>query len=106
MCFPDLRRWIFVFLILTSFSDFSRAQRIFLPPTTDPSPPIAATSSAESPPLRGGSESSLVLKTYPDGTKKIVPLGALNFRDEGSAFGGPPKLSIYQDTANSPTALS
>ena len=100
------RRWIFIFLIFNSFSDLSRAQRIFLPPTTDPSPPIAPTSSSESPPLRGGPENSLVLKIYPDGTKKIVPLEALNFRDEGSAFGGPPKLSIYQDTAKPPTALS
>jgi len=48
----------------------------------------------------------LVLKTYPDGTKKIVPLEALNFRDDGAAFGGPPKLSLYQDIARPPVALS
>jgi len=103
---PDLRRWIFIFLILNSFSDFSRAQRIFLPPTTDPSPPVASLVAAESPPPPRNTENSLVLKTYPDGTKKIVPLEALNFRDDGSAFGGPPKLSIYQDTAKPPLALS
>jgi opacity protein-like surface antigen len=106
MCCPDLRRWIFIFLILNSFSDFSHAQRIFLPPTTDPSPPVASLVAAESPPPPRNTENSLVLKTYPDGTKKIVPLEALNFRDDGSAFGGPPKLSIYQDTAKPPTALS
>jgi len=103
---PDLRRWIFIFLILNSFSDFSHAQRIFLPPTTDPFPPVASVVAAESPPPPRNTENSLVLKTYPDGTKKIVPLEALNFRDDGSAFGGPPKLSIYQDTAKPPTALS
>ena len=103
---PALRRWIFIFLILSSFSDFSRAQRIVLPPTTDPSLPTATIAVAESPPPPKNSDNSLVLKTYPDGTKKIVPLEALNFRDDGSAFGGPPKLSIYQDTAKPPTNLS
>ena len=106
MSCPDLRRWIFIFLILNSFSDFSHAQRIVLPPTTDPSLPTATIAVAESPPPPKNSDNSLVLKTYPDGTKKIVPLEALNFRDDGSAFGGPPKLSIYQDTAKPPTNLS
>jgi len=106
MCCPDLRRWIFIFLILNSFSDFSHAQRIFLPPTADPSPPLAPTASVRSPPIPGNSKNSFVLKTYPDGTKKIVPLEALNFRDEGAAFGGPPKLSIVQDPAKPLTTLS
>ena len=90
---PDLRRWIFIFLILNSFSHFSHAQRIVLPPTADPSPPVRPAASAESISPPGNPENSLVLKTYPDGTKKIVPLEALNFRDDGAAFGGPPKLS-------------
>jgi len=102
----DLRRWIFIFLTLNSFSDFSHAQRIFLPPTTDPSPPVASLVAAESPSPPRNTENSLVLKTYPDGTKKIVPLEALNFRDDGAAFGGPPKLSLYQDIARPPVALS
>jgi opacity protein-like surface antigen len=52
------------------------------------------------------SNGSLVLKTYPDGTKKIVPLGSLNFRDDGQAFGGPPRLSLVEGPAPSPTSLS
>ena len=100
------RRWIFIFLIFNSFSDLSRAQRIFLPSSPDPCSPVATPASIRSSPTSANSENSLVLKTYPDGTKKIVPLEALNFRDEGSAFGGPPKLSIYQDTAKPPAELS
>jgi opacity protein-like surface antigen len=106
MCWPDKRLWIFIFLILNSFSDFSRAQRIFLPPTPEPiaeTPPVA---SAQAPPFSPEADTTLVLKTYPDGTKKIAPLETLNFHDNGAAFGGPPKLSIYQDTAKPPTALS
>jgi len=103
---PNLRRWIFIFLIFSFFADFSRAQRIFLPPTPDSSPPPAVGGSAQAPPLSQTGTPSFVLKTYPDGTKKIVPLEALNFRDDGAAFGGPPKLSIYQDTAKPPLALS
>lgn len=48
----------------------------------------------------------MVLKTYPDGTKKIVPLEALNFRDDGAAFGGPPKLSLYHGPAPGPVGQS
>jgi len=103
---PDLRRWIFIFLILNSFSDFSQAQRIFLPPTPNPGPPPSQVGSAQAPPQAQKAGTTLVLKTYPDGTKKIVPLEALNFRDDGAAFGGPPKLSLYQDIARPPVALS
>ena len=102
----NLRRWIFIFLIFNSFSDFSRAQRIFLPSSPEPCPPVATPASIRSSPTSANSENSLVLKTYPDGTKKIVPLEALNFRDDGAAFGGPPKLSIVQDPAKPLTALS
>ena len=62
---------------------------------------ISADSSTSSPCLSRDSNSSAqteILKTYPDGTKKIVPLAALNYRDEGKAFGGPPQLSLYSDT--------
>jgi opacity protein-like surface antigen len=103
---PNQPRWIFIFLILSFFPDFSRAQRLVLPPTPDSSPPPAPVASAPPSPLSPEPSGSLVLKTYPDGTKKIVPLEALNFRDDGAAFGGPPKLSIYQETAQPPTALS
>ena len=68
------------------------AQRIVLPPGTssDTSTSISALPS-------NGSDQSQILKTYPDGTKKIVPLAALNFHDEGKDFGGPPQLSVYSD---------
>jgi len=102
----DLRHWIFIFLILDSFSDFSQAQRIFLPPTPNPVPPPSQVGSAQAPPGTQKAGTTLVLKTYPDGTEKIVLLEALNFRDDGAAFGGPPKLSLYQDIARPPVALS
>jgi len=106
MCWPDKRLWIFIFLILNSFSDFSRAQRIFLPPTPDPVPPPSQVGHAQAPPQAQKAGTTLVLKTYPDGTKKIVPLEALNFHDDGAAFGGPPNLSIYQDPASAPAAIT
>ena len=97
---PDLRRWIFIFLILNSFSDFSRAQRIFLPPSSDPPRSSSGSSaSSQAPSNLPESDNTFVLKTYPDGTKKIVPLEALNFRDDGAPFGGPPKLALYQSPA-------
>ena len=103
---PDRRHWIFIFLIFSFFSDFSRAQRIFLPATPDPSSPVSAPVEVQTQPLPQDSEPTLVLKTYPDGTKKIVPLAALNFRDDGQAFGGPPRLSLLQGPAPSPASLS
>ncbi len=106
MHFPDLRRWIFIFLIFSFFADFSRAQRIFLPPTPDPSPPPTAAVNAQAPPLSPEGRTDYVLKTYPDGTRRIVPLEALNFHDDGAAFGGPPKLSLYEGPAPNPIALS
>jgi opacity protein-like surface antigen len=52
-----------------------------------------------SPTSSSSSDQSQILKTYPDGTKKIVPLAALNFHDDGKAFGGSPQLSVYSDPA-------
>jgi hypothetical protein len=106
MCWPDKRLWIFIFLILNSFSDFSRAQRIFLPPTPEPIPETPQAATAQAPPISTEPGTTLVLKTYPDGTKKIVPLEALNFRDDGQAFGGPPRLSIYQEPSPHPSTIS
>jgi len=104
---PDLRRWIFVFLIFSFFSDFCHAQRLVLPPTPDPLPPSSPVAIAHAPPMASQeTDGSLVLKTYPDGTKKIVPLDALNSRDDGAAFGGPPRLSLYQSPAPNPATLS
>jgi len=45
---------------------------------------------------------SQILKVYPDGTKKIVPLGSLNQPDYVGPYGGPPRLSLYQGTSPAP----
>ena len=103
MYLQDIRCWILIFLILNYFSDFSHAQRIALPPTSS-STTDQAMPSLESAQRVSDLSGSLILKTYPDGTKKIVPLEALNFRDDGSAFGGPPRLSIYRDPSPTPIA--
>ena len=102
----DMRRWIFIFSIFCFLGDGAPAQRIVLPTLPEPScqtspqpTPQDLTSTVES-------SGSLVLKTYPDGTKKIVPLEALNFHDDGQPYGGPPKLSVYEGPAPSPTNLS
>jgi len=75
------------------------AQRLVIPP--DPTPPSQPATQSASPaiPEEAGTQ---ILKTYPDGTKKIVPLGALNHRDDGAAFGGPPQLAVYSGTTPSP----
>ena len=100
-------RWFFMFLILSFFPDFSRAQRIFLPPTPDSTPPAAAQTTAQAPPTPPNPEAtSLIVKTYPDGTKKIVPLESLNFHDDGQAFGGPPSLSVYEGPVPNTAILS
>lgn len=44
------------------------------------------------------SDQTPILKTYPDGTKRIVPLSGLNSHDDGTCFGGPPVLSVYTDS--------
>jgi len=99
----DLRRWTLIFLTLIWIADFSQAQRLVLPPT--PESTTTPTPTTQAPPPEDFLGTS-VLKTYPNGTKKIVPLEALNFHDDGAAFGGPPKLSLYQDPAVAPTSLS
>ena len=107
MHLQDTRYWILMFLILNYFSDFSHAQRIFLPPSTDPPRPSSVSyASTQAQPNLQDSGNAFVLKTYPDGTKKIVPLEALNFRDDGAAFGGPPKLSLVHDSVKPHTETS
>jgi len=64
------------------------AQRLTIPET----PPAATTSSLSIQPT--SQQEGQVLKTYPDGTKRIVLLSSLNFRDDGNSFGGPPTLSL------------
>ena len=78
------------------------AQRLTLPELTPTSSSTAPTPSTPSPQTITASTSSQedqVLKTYPDGTKRVVPLSSLNFRDDGESFGGPPQLSVIPDSA-------
>jgi len=93
MRLPTLSRPIalpFITWIGLCFPLILHAQRLTIPesPTalTSSSPSIQPTSQQE----------GQVLKTYPDGTKRIVPLSSLNFRDDGNSFGGPPTLSFLE----------
>ncbi len=94
--------------LLFTFS--AHAQRLTLPPATavPPTQPSPATSAYSSDSL--STDQAQILKVYPDGTKRIVPISALNFRDDGAAFGGPPLLSVYSNPSNdkksSPERLS
>ena len=91
------------FAIALSFPFFLNAQRLTLPETTPTNPTSAPASDLSIPPP---SESQAqILKTYPDGTKRIVPLSSLNNHDDGKDFGGPPTLS-FPDTTTSDTAGS
>jgi len=91
------------FAIALSFPFFLNAQRLTIPET-----PPTSSNSATAPALSitPPSESQAqILKKYPDGTKRIVPLSSLNNHDDGKDFGGPPTLS-FPDTTNSDTAGS
>ena len=57
-------------------------------------------------PAKENQAEAQVLKIYPDGTKKIVTLSSLNNRDDGSAFGGPPSLSLYSSTSDANVVAS
>ena len=82
------------------------AQRLNLP---DPTPtsssvgpstsPSASTPTPQPVTQTTSFQDDQVLKTYPDGTKRIVPLSSLNFRDDGENFGGPPQLSVIPNSA-------
>jgi hypothetical protein len=92
------------------FTLSAHAQRLALPPTAGaPAPQPTPETSAYSPDSLS-TDQAQILKIYPDGTKRIVPISALNFRDDGAAFGGPPLLSVYSNPANdkksSPERLS
>ena len=89
-----LERFYSVFSICFLITTATHAQRLVLPPdSTTPSQSKSQVSSPSAPESSG----THVLKTYPDGTKKIVPLEALNYRDDGAAFGGPPRLALYDE---------
>ena len=100
----------FLFLYCLVAQSFSHAQRLVVTPNSVPPayeiPQLTEAVSSEA-------ESPQILKIYPDGTKKIVNLESLNHRDDGAAFGGPPRLSLYRGpspvpvlSSNSPERLS
>ena len=74
------------------FAITAQAQRLTLPESPTPSP--ASNLSTPSP-----AEAQVqILKTYPNGTKRVVPLSSLNSWDDGKDFGGPPTLSFLEPT--------
>ncbi len=78
------------------------AQRLNLPdptPTSSSVGPSASTPTPQPVTQTTSFQDDQVLKTYPDGTKRIVPLSSLNFRDDGENFGGPPQLSVVPNSA-------
>ena len=90
----SLSAFLLCFALFTQ--PFLHAQRLTLPDPvpTSPSTPLPQTITAST-----SSQEDQVLKTYPDGTKRIVPLSSLNFRDDGENFGGPPQLSVVPNSA-------
>jgi len=101
MCSSASNYSVFIVLILSFLIDTCLAQRLYLPPTPELSPPSPTSTPEKVPSAPKEAKTNWVLKTYPDGTRKIVPLGGLNFYDDGKAFGGPPVLSIYEEPAPS-----
>ena len=91
MRLPTLSRAIalpFIAWVGLCFPPFLHAQRLTIPESS----PTVTTSSPSIQPA--SQQEGQVLKTYPDGTKRVVPLSSLNFRDDGNSFGGPPTLSL------------
>jgi hypothetical protein len=84
----------FVLLLVAStfFTITAKAQRLTLPETPSPSP---APNLSTPPPAEAQGQ---ILKTYPNGTKRVVPLSSLNSLDDGKDFGGPPTLSFLEST--------
>ena len=74
----------------TYFAIAAQAQRLTLPESPTPSP-----ASNLSTPLPAEAQGQ-ILKTYPNGTKRVVPLSSLNSLDDGKDFGGPPTLSFLE----------
>jgi len=84
----------FVLLLVAStfFTITAKAQRLTLPETPSPSP----APNLSTPPIVEAQ--GQILKTYPNGTKRVVPLSSLNSWDDGKDFGGPPTLSFLEPT--------
>ena len=83
-----------VLLLIASifFAITVQAQRLTLPESPTSSP---TTNLSTPPPVEAQGQ---ILKTYPNGTKQVVPLSSLNSFDDGKNFGGPPTLSFLQPT--------
>lgn len=95
---PLIRGILVLFVFGTNPLQTAFAQRLSIPSssTTDESSTVSAPSTTSDLTDKKTDESK-VLKTYPDGTKKIVPLSELNSPDDGGAFGGPPRISPCPD---------
>jgi len=74
----------------TFFAITAKAQRLTLPESPSPSP----APNLSTPPIVEAQ--GQILKTYPNGTKRVVPLSSLNSWDDGKDFGGPPTLSFLE----------
>ena len=95
MKLPTYRRASPLVLLLvasTYFTFTAKAQRLTLPesPSFSPAPNLSTP-----PPVAAQGQ---ILKTYPNGTKRVVPLSSLNSWDDGKDFGGPPTLSFLEPT--------
>jgi len=93
MKLPTHRRASPLVLLLvasTYFTFTAKAQRLTLPesPSFSPAPNLSTP-----PPVGAQGQ---ILKTYPNGTKRVVPLSSLNSWDDGKDFGGPPTLSLLE----------
>lgn len=93
---PWLQKLCLLFFSWAAATSVLHAQRLVLAP--NPSPDKKQFGPENS--------STQILKSYPDGTKKIVPLEALNHHDDGASYGGPPRLSLYQGPTPSPIPSS
>jgi hypothetical protein len=81
---------ILLLVASTFFAITAKAQRLTLPETPSPSP----APNLSTPPT--AEAQGQILKTYPNGTKRVVPLNSLNSLDDGKDFGGPPTLSFLE----------
>jgi len=81
---------VLILVASTYFTFTAKAQRLTLPESASSSP----NPNFSMPPPVGAQ--GQILKTYPNGTKRVVPLSSLNSWDDGKDFGGPPTLSFLE----------
>ena len=91
---------ILLLVASTFFAITAKAQRLTLPESTSSSP---APNLSTPPPVEAQGQ---ILKTYPNGTKRVVPLSSLNSWDDGKDFGGPPTLSFLEPTPTQNSSLN